>query len=197
MRNTGRAGPGRLLAGVALASVLWASAALAQSAPGSWTTDRRTFQVGDVISVLLNEYTMASANRNVSADQERSRRMAASASLEGVNVGSAGAQTEQTARSRDRGQNTRHDRLAGEMTVRVVEVNGDGLLRVEGSKMVQIDNHEQELKLTGWIRPEDVPSRNVVESWRIADASIQYVSAGRLSSPRGGILGRLLGWLWP
>lgn len=184
-----------LLVGV-LAIFLVTAPAAAQSAPGSWTTDRRDIRIGDVISVLLNEYTMASANRNETADQERSRRLSAAGSVDGSG-GSAALQTENAARSRDRGQATRSDRLAGEMTVRVVEVNDDGLLRVEGKKVLRIDDHEQELTLSGWVRPEDVPAHNVIESWRIGDASIEYVSTGRLGRARGGIIGRLVGWLWP
>jgi flagellar L-ring protein FlgH len=192
-----REGRRRRLVLIALVLFCLAPPLAAQSSPASWTTDRRELQVGHVISVLLNEYTMASANRHVTAEQERSRRLAAGATLDGATLGSAGAQTEQTARSRDRGQATRHDRLSGEMTVRVVEVGPGGLLRVEGKKVLRIDDHEQELTLSGWLRPEDVPAHNVIESWRIADASIEYASTGRLGRARGGIIGRLLGWLWP
>ena len=193
--------PATAAALLALAAILalaaTAGAAAAQQGPQSWTSDRRDFQVGDVISVLLDEYTMASANRNVTAEQERTRRMGAGGSFNGTAVGPASVQTENSGRSRDRGQSTRHDRLAGEMTVRVVEVDERGLLRVEGSKQVRIDDHEQQLTLSGFVRPEDVPSHNVIESWRIADASIEYASTGDLGKAKGGILGRIIGWIWP
>lgn len=169
----------------------------AQGAPVSWTADRRDYRVGDVISVLLDEYTMASANRNESAEQLRTRRLGAGASYDGTTLGQASVETENSGASRDRGQSTRHDRLAGEMTARVVEIDATGMLRIEGTKKVRIDDHEQELTLSGWLRPEDVPPHNVIESWRIADASIEYASTGRLGKPRGGFLSRMLGWLWP
>lgn len=170
---------------------------VAAQAPRSWTTDRRDFKVGDVISVLLDEYTLASANRNVTAESRRAGSLDGSASYDGTTLGRAGLDTERGASSRDRGENVRRDRLTGELTVRVVEVDERGLLRVEGTKRMKVDGNEQEMTLTGWVRPEDVPAHNVMESWRIADASIEYNNTGKLGKPRQGILSRILGWIWP
>lgn len=193
MSGSSRRGAAALAVVIGLLSAVPASG----QGPRSWTTDRRDFQVGDVISVLLDEYTLASANRNETAESERSRSLGASASFDGTALGRAGVQTENGGRSRERGQASRHDRLAGEMTVRVVEVDERGLLRVEGTKRLAIDNHEQEMTLAGWVRPEDVPAHNVMESWRIAEATIEYVSTGNLGKPKQGILTRIVGWIWP
>ena len=53
-----------------------------------------------------------------------------------------------------------------------VEVDGDkAILRgkaasqAEREKAIQVDKHSQTLRLTGFLRPEDVPPTNVVESW--------------------------------
>lgn len=190
-----RASGGRAAAALAVLTLVAAAPAGAQVA--SWTSDRQEFRVGDIISVLLDEYTLASANRNEIAEQERSRTMSAGAAYDGIGVGQAAIETENSGRSRDRGQATRHDRLTGEMTVRVTEVGEAGLLKVEGTKRVTIDEHEQELKLTGWVRPEDVGAQNVMESWRIADAAIEYRSTGDLGRARQGLLSRIIGWIWP
>jgi flagellar L-ring protein precursor FlgH len=186
--------PGKIV--IVITALLAAGPARAQ-APVSWTADAQDFRVGDMISVLLDEYTLASANRNVTAAQERTRTLSAAASYDGTNLGSAGVQTGSSGRSQDRGQATRHDRLAGEITVRVMEVDSAGRLRVEGSKTLQIDGHEQALRLTGWIRPEDVPPHNVIESWRVADASIEYEASGNLGKARQGLISRIIGWIWP
>jgi flagellar L-ring protein precursor FlgH len=181
---------------VAVLVVAW-TAPVAAQAPRSWTTDRRHFEVGDVISVLLDEYTLASANRNDVAEEQRTGSLEGSVSYDGTTLGRAGLETDRGARSRDRGERVRRDRLAGEITVRVVEVDERGLLRVEGTKRVTVDEHEQEMKLTGWVRPEDVPAHNVMESWRIADATIEYTSTGDLGKPTKGLISRILGWIWP
>ena len=168
----------------------------------SWLSDRRDFRPGDLITVLVDEYTLATANKSTVASRDRSTQ----ASL-GVTDGSGragrrdvidvGARSRLGSESRERGQATRQDRLAAEVTVRVVEIAPGGLMRVEGGKTVVMDEHEQYVTLTGWVRPEDVTPQNVVESWRIADSKIEYRSDGKLGKPRGGLLSRILGVIWP
>jgi flagellar L-ring protein precursor FlgH len=168
----------------------------------SWLSDRRDFRVGDLITVLVDEYTLATANKATIASRDRSKR----ASL-GVEDGTArvgnravvdvGVQSRLAGESRERGQATRQDRLAAEITVRVVEIGPGGLLRVEGSKTVVMDEHEQHVTLSGWVRPEDVSPQNVVESWRISESRIEYRAAGDLGKPRGGLLSRILDLIWP
>ncbi len=188
------ASPGEADSTSAAAPARAASAAI----PRSWTSDRREFRVGDIISVLLDEYTMASANKNEMAEQRRGRSLGASGSVDGTSLGTGSLDTNSGSSSTDRGAATRQNRLTGEMTVRVVEVDAAGLLRIEGTKSVKVDRTAQQLHLTGWLRPEDIPAHNTIESWRIADVQLEYESTGRdLSSPHSSMIGRLLGWLWP
>ncbi|HLU24499.1 MAG TPA: flagellar basal body L-ring protein FlgH [Longimicrobiales bacterium] len=168
----------------------------------SWTSDRRHFQPGDLITVLIDEYTLASADRANTALDDRSRRASLDVGDRGDRTGlgrvvDLGVRSTNTGESRERGVATRRDRFTAELTVRVVGVEPDGSLRVEGARTLRIDNHEQEVRLSGWVRPADISARNVVESWRIANASIEYRSTGKLSTPRAGILSRLIGWIWP
>lgn len=165
----------------------------------SWTADRREFGVGDVITVMIDEYALASANRSDVAQDLRRRDLdlvaggsAAGASLPSVDarVGSIN-----DADSRQRGDAVRQNRFRTEMTVRVVGVEPGGLLRVEGSKVMRLDRGEQELRLSGVVRPEDVSTGNLVDSWRVADAELVYSTKG--NTPKGGFLGRILGALWP
>jgi flagellar L-ring protein FlgH len=171
----------------------------AQAGRSSWTADRRDFVTGDVITVLIDEHTLAAANMGDFASDRRFRDLgvAAGQNVTGA-VPSVRADVSSTnqAESRQRGEATRQNRFQGEMTVRVVGVENGGLLRVEGRKVVNIDRVQEELVLRGLIRPEDVSTRNLVDSWRVSDAELIYTSRG-LGSPRGGIFTRLLGWIWP
>jgi flagellar basal body L-ring protein FlgH len=47
------------------------------------------------------------------------------------------------------------------------------------------------------VRPQDISARNLVESWRLADAELLYESTGDLGNPKKGIITRILGILWP
>lgn len=175
----------------------------ARASRSDWTADRRRFVEGDIITVLIDEYTLASANKNSTAKRDRSRDLGLGSGYSVSGPASASGDVNGSFRSRsggestERGQTTRQDRLTSEITVRVVGIEPTGVLRIEGSKRTIIDEHEQEITLTGLLRPEDVPATNVVESWRIADAVISYDSNGKLGNPKGSIFGRILGWLWP
>src|SRR5690606_2498874 len=164
----------------------------------SWLSDRRDFRPGDLITVLVDEYTLATANKATIASRDRSSQATldvedATARPGRRDVVDLGLRSRVGTESRERGQATRQDRLAAEITVRVVEIAPSGLMRVEGGKTVIMDEHEQYVTLTGWVRPEDVTPQNVVESWRIADSRIEYRAEGKLGKPRGGLLSRILG----
>jgi flagellar L-ring protein FlgH len=183
------------------------SLATAQAAPAdtdrprqSWTSDRRAFAVGDVITILVDEFTLASANKGDFASDRRTRDLGVGVTQNVTstvpdvrgNVSSTNA-----AESRRRGEAVRQNRFQGEMTARVMEVTPGGLLRLEGRKLLHIDDAREELSVAGWVRPQDISSRNQVDSWRIADAELVYTSSAALGRPRGGILGRVLGRIWP
>jgi flagellar L-ring protein FlgH len=194
-----------------LGSLLFAIAAplAAQTAePGApanrgrwdWTTDAGRFAVGDIVSVLVDEYTIATANRTTLAQQDRNRRTTLNGGYSAAGVSgdvSAGVRTGNSADSRNRGRDSRQDRLAAEVTAHVIAVEPDGTLRIEGTKMIKVDAHEKEILVRGLARPEDVMNGNVIDSWRLADAEIAYVTNGKLVNAKGGILGRILLLIWP
>ena len=39
----------------------------------SWTSDQVELQVGDIVTILIDEYTLATADRNESASREKGR----------------------------------------------------------------------------------------------------------------------------
>ena len=173
---------------------------LSQAGGFGWLTDARMYRVGDVITILVDEYTAASADRSTVATEERSSELGGSARVAGGSSGfgqDGRIGTGVAGDSYRRGRDTRQDRLNSEITARVVEVNPDGSLRLEGRKKLVIDKHEQEVIVSGWIRPNDVAAGNTIESWRMADAEILYSTNGELGKPNKSIIMKLLGFIWP
>jgi flagellar L-ring protein precursor FlgH len=173
----------------------------ARPARQSWTADRREFAVGDVITILIDEQTLASANHDNSAVDRRSRNADLSLGAGGA-VGAlsglgASVDSRHDAQSRQSGDALRANRFSGEMSLRVTSVEPGGRLQVAGTKVINVDRSEEKIELKGWVRAQDVSAGNLVDSWRIADAQIVYTSAGSISKPKGSIIGRLLGALWP
>jgi flagellar L-ring protein FlgH len=180
-----------------------ATAPVAPAAPRtrqSWITDRRAFATGDVLTVMVDEFTLASANLgNVSTNNRRTTRDAGvSARLPAsTTTGSLGFNTTDNNEQNQRGETLRQNRFQSEMTVRVVEVLAGGVLKVEGRKVLNIDKNKQEVVMSGFVRPQDVGPFNQVDSWRVGELRLDYAHDGAMGKPKQGIVGRIFGWVWP
>jgi flagellar L-ring protein FlgH len=167
----------------------------------SWTSSRRSFQQGDVLTVLVDEHTMAAALKGANNSDRRFRDLGMSVgggvSMPIPNI-DADIGTTNSAESRQSGDMTRENRFRGEMSVRIMEIDpATGLLRIEGKKVIAMDKHSEELALTGWARPQDVSHSNLLDSWRIADAELLYTSTGSLGKPSQSMIARVLSIFWP
>lgn len=168
----------------------------------SWISDRRDFAVGDIITVLLDESTRSSAVKGQVGTDEQSRDLRVG--IEPPKIGEdpmsdidARVSTGNRASSRQTGESLRDVRFLGDISVRVVAVDARGQLQVKGTKLVEQDKVKQAFEFSGVVRPQDVTRANVVESARVADAKLVYELKGNLGKTRGGIVGRVLGMVWP
>jgi flagellar L-ring protein FlgH len=189
---------------IALFAVDAARAPLAAQAHhlGSWTADRREYQVGDIITVLVTEATLASATKSQSGTDQQSRKNGMG--LEPPKIGTSSLPSIDASMSADKNSSSKQDGDAkravafkGDISVRVMSVDKTGLMQIKGSKVVDVDKNKQTLNLTGWVRPEDISAQNLIASERIADAQLTYALSGDLGKTRGGIVGRLLSVFWP
>ncbi len=162
----------------------------------SWTSDRRDFAVGDIVTVLIDDYTISTAVKENIASDQRSRELGVNAQLP-TSSKSVGINTRNNGSQQQRGTARRENRFQNEMSVRIVAVGQNGLLQLKGTKNINVDKAQQDVEFTGWVRAEDISTQNVVESNRVADATIGYLSPGPLGKPKQGILTRIVGALWP
>lgn len=96
------------------------------------------------------------------------------------------------------GQTNRQAQLTARMSAVVAEVLPSGLLRVEGEKIISVNNEEQVMVISGLVRPRDILSDNEVQSTKIAQMRIDYYGKGTVGEAQyGGWLGRVLRLLWP
>lgn len=169
----------------------------------SWTADRRDYAVGDVITVLVSEATIASATKSQTGSDQQSRK-----NDMGIDLPKVGPLTSlpsvdgtmsmgRNASSKQSGAAQRGVNFRGDISVRVVAVDKNGQIQVKGTKTVDVDKNKQTLEFSGWVRPEDVSPANLVASERVADASLTYHLTGDIGKTRGGIVGRILNVFWP
>lgn len=162
----------------------------------SWLSNRPVLRIGDIITVVLDEQTTASERTTWTTSANRGQTASFSAMADGKSaVGATGLQTGMQSSQRDQGAANRQGDLSGTLSARIVSIAENGVAQIEGKKSVTIDGRQQLMSLAGSIRLEDIAPGNIVHSSRIADANIDY--RGKALSPKLGILGKIIGIIWP
>ncbi|MCP5304041.1 MAG: flagellar basal body L-ring protein FlgH [Chromatiaceae bacterium] len=85
--------------------------------------------------------------------------------------------------------NTQNNEFSGSISVMVTEVLPNGYLRVRGEKRIGMTGGNEYIRVSGIIRPEDIDTRNTVDSTRVADATLIYIGDGQVASASK------MGWL--
>lgn len=159
-------------------------------------SDRRAYQVGDVVTILIVEHAVGSngAGTNTNADNELNLSAVGSGDLSTINSGVNGQWKH---KSDGTGETRRSGTLEGTLSARIIEITPTGNLVIEGTRSVVINGEKQVTTLKGVIRPEDVSGQNMVYSYNVADAEISYTGKGDVNSAaKPGYFTRFLNWLF-
>jgi len=162
----------------------------------SWLSDRRDFHLGDIVTVLVDEYTLTSLDKEVNATENRQRNLGLGISTPTSNK-TFGVNSNNGNQSQNSGLDARTNRLTTDMSARVVAIAPNGVMQLKGSKIIKVEESKVNLILTGWVRVQDVAPDNSVQSFRMADADLDYQAEGPLGKAKSGIIGRLIGAFWP
>jgi len=168
----------------------------------SWFGKSRSFQVGDVITVLLNESSQATRTQNGAVSRESSNDTLAGLQqygpahigsfMKGINVLGGKVSNKGT------GAADQQASLTGSVAVAVVEVMPNGNLVLRGEKQLALTEGTEIIQVAGIIRPDDVSPSNTVQSKRLANAQIAYRGSGDLANAtRAGWGTSAVLKLWP
>ena len=152
----------------------------------AWFGRGRNFQVGDIITVLLDESTQAARTSNTDLSREAKNTGLPtglnteigkiSPFLQGIDLSSSG----QT--SKGKGVADQKATLKGSLAVTVVEVLANGNLMVRGEKKLGLAEGTEVIQVSGIIRPQDVGPNSTVQSLRLANAQIAYRGNGDVAN---------------
>lgn len=162
----------------------------------SWLSDRRDFHLGDIVTILVDEYTLTSLDKQVNATDNRRHSLGFGLTTPSGNK-DVDITSNNDAESQNHGLDARTNRLTTEMSARVVAIAPNGLMQLKGTKGIIVEQSKVHLTLSGWVRVQDVSPQNIVQSYRMADADLDYKADGPLGQAKSGIIGRLLGAFWP
>jgi len=158
----------------------------------SLVAENKALRVGDVLTVIVQE--AASATSSADLRSQRNFSIAAQVGSSKVGTNSAAAATDTA--SDGSGRTQRSGRLLAQLSVRVLEVSGNGDLLVGGQQSLRINGEEQLITLSGRVRPRDISGDNTVLSSRIADARIRFDGEGFVTDQsKPGWLAKLFNFL--
>lgn len=169
--------------------------------------DFRAWQAMDLVTIVVNEITLGQqvANTEVKAKSEF---LAAIENFLGLeqqtqnwtqppdlsSLISASTQNN----FRGEGRTIRQGQLNARISAVVAEVLPSGLLRIEGEKIIAVNNEEQVMVISGLVRQRDISSDNEVNASKIAQIRVDYYGNGTVGEAQyGGWMSRLLRILWP
>ena len=151
----------------------------------AWFGRGRNYQVGDLVTVLLNESTQAARTQktDVSKDATNTAIPAGVATrltqqiplLTGVDLNAS------KTTSSGKGSADQKASLSGSVTVTVIEILANGNLVVRGEKKLGLSEGTEVIQVSGVIRPQDIGPNGTVQSLRLANAQISYRGSGDLA----------------
>jgi flagellar L-ring protein precursor FlgH len=163
--------------------------------PGNFpalVADRHADQVGDSLTVIINENSNASnsAQKNTTKTTNVGGQITAGSSLsQSLQLGLNGAFD-------GSGQTGRADKMIAQISVVVDQVLPNGDLHVTGDQSLNINGDHTRIKLKGRVRIADISANNTVLSTNLAEAVIDYDGKGFVAgSTNPGIVTRIFNWL--
>lgn len=165
--------------------------------PPSMFADQRAYMVGDVITILLMEFTSGSNQASTNSNIEHELEVGSEASGTLSFIPGMGLSSSINSDQQSKGATSRQGSLKGKISAQVVEVLANGNLRLKGQRMIEVNGEQQITILSGLVRPRDIRADNSIYSYLIADASISFKGKGDVhNTARPGLFSRFIGWIF-
>jgi flagellar L-ring protein FlgH len=190
---------------------------LVRSSMNGMFIDTKARNVGDIVTVKIDESAKASNKANTATGRSSSLEAGIEklfgiedwwenqvlpeipSDLPGINpFGNPSVKGSLKSNFSGDGATTRSGTLSAYITCRVVDVMPNGNLNIVGTREVMVNNENQLIILSGVIRPRDISDQNVIMSTFISNAKIAYSGSGIVNDrQRPGWLANLLNDVWP
>lgn len=162
--------------------------------------DVRASEVNDIVTIIVNE----AASAVVSGVSNSSRKSSVAASITGAYGITTPKLTNLLGATNDTelagaGTTSRNLTLSTTISARVVEVQPNGNLVIEGTKDIGVNSDKQSITVRGIVRPADLSSANMVNSVQVANLQVKVTGKGVVGDAirRPNFLYRLLLGLLP
>ncbi|MBZ0265081.1 flagellar basal body L-ring protein FlgH [bacterium] len=160
--------------------------------------DKKAFQEGDILTILLMEFTegVNETETNTNSDNRFEADANTSGTL-GDLLTPFGIDSQLSNRSDNKGTTSSRGELRGKITATITEVGANGLVTIQGTRIVSVNGEEQTTVLTGRVRIDDIRPDNTIYSYNIAEAQILYRGSGVASEGgKPGFITRFINWIF-
>ena len=189
----------KLLFGILMLIMCGINMAHGQSSkrPNSLFCDFKAHSIGDIITIYIMEISSGSNSMSNSTKSENNLGISAGGTGSLGFLSPLGFSSRYGNEYKGKGSISQNGQLRGKLSAMIVEVARNGALKIKGAREVEINGDRQTTILTGWVRPEDVSSDNVVMSHHIANAEIRYKGKGVASSAtKRGLISKIIDFIF-
>ncbi|CDG18032.1 flagellar basal body L-ring protein FlgH [Xenorhabdus doucetiae] len=155
--------------------------------------DRRPRNIGDTLTIILQENVSASKNSSANASRNGKTGFTATLTprfLQGVmGGGKTDLGMEGNNEFGGKGGANANNTFRGTITVTVDKLLANGNLHVVGEKQIAINQGTEFIRFSGVVNPRTITGNNTVSSNQVADARIEYVGDGYINEAQH------MGWL--
>jgi len=188
---------------MALISILFLSAAAQavqfnEAKNRSLFSDIKAHNIGDLITVLIVEDAKASNAAKTSTSKDHKVEAGGGPGTGPFDfIPLWGMSGENKNDFTGEGQIQKSGSIRAKMTVKVIGLNDNGDLVIEGNRIIDVNADKETLFLSGVVRQRDVSPTNSVFSFQIGDAQVSFKGKGQShDASRPGILARFFNWIF-
>jgi flagellar L-ring protein precursor FlgH len=168
---------------------------------------RRATRPGDVLTVRINEQTLADGEANAKFDRQTNYQAGITAMMglmqqlqkadpritPATMINATGS-----SKFKGTGQSDRSTLVQATIPAVVVGRSAAGLLRIEGHRVLLVNDEEHHFYISGLVRRDDISDKNEISSSRIAEAEMEFTGRGSITNQaRQGWLHAFIDVIWP
>lgn len=153
--------------------------------------DRRPRNVGDIVTIVIQERTNAAKNVATTTDRSGNANLEITAlpSMLPSNWANQGFDIGGSNESEGKGSTRADNTFTGTLTTTVIGVLPNGNLQIAGDKQIAINRGSEHLRFSGVVDPRLITGNGTVLSTQVADARIEFRSKGVMDEVQ------TMGWL--
>lgn len=153
--------------------------------------DRRARNVGDTLTIALNEKINATKQSGSNAQRSGDFSVAVPTvqGLPGKFLQGVQAEATSSNKFASKGDSSSSNLFTGTITVTVIEVLPNNNLIVSGEKQIGINQGSEFIRFSGVVNPNTIVNGNTVTSTQVADARIEYRGTGYIDEAQ------TMGWM--